>query len=136
MRFALRFAPLCFLVVLAAACAPSVRPSDNDEPRSSSSRLIRADLLNTGERTLFEAIDRLRPRWLRVRSVTSIRGQAPIVVYQDNVRSGGVEILYNLTLEGIKEVRFVNATDATTRWGMGVSSGVIEVISGTGRQDH
>ena len=33
-------------------------------------------------------------------------------------------------IEGMQEVRFVNATDATTRWGKGVSSGVTEVISG------
>ena len=86
--------------------------------------------MNSGERTLFGAIERLRPRWLRVRSVASIRGAAPIIVYHDNVRIGYIDVLQNLRIEGIQEVRFVNATDATTRWGMGVSSGVIEVISG------
>jgi hypothetical protein len=133
MRYALRFAPLLLLVVIAASCAPTARPSDDAEPRSSSTRLIRADIMRTGEQHLYGVIDRLRPRWLRVRSVTSLRGAAPVMVYHDNVRSGTIEVLYNIRVEGVQEVRFVNATDATTRWGMGVSSGAIEVISGTDR---
>ena len=84
----------------------------------------------SGERNLFDVIERLRPRWLRVRSVTSVMGApAPIVVYHNNVRVGGIGVLYNMRIEGIEEARFISATDATTRWGMGVSSGVIEVIS-------
>ncbi len=84
----------------------------------------------TGERNLFDVIERLRPRWLRVRSVTSVRGApAPIVVYHNNVRVGGIEVLYSMRIEGIQEARFISATNATTRWGMGHTSGVIEVTS-------
>ena len=92
--------------------------------------------MRTGEQNLFQAIDRLRPRWLRVRSVTSIQGAAPIMVYHDNVRAGGIEVLYNIRIEGVQEARFVNATDATTRYGMGVPSGVIEVISARTRSNN
>jgi hypothetical protein len=29
----------------------------------------------------------------------------------------------------VREIRYINARDATTRWGTGVSSGVIQVVS-------
>ncbi len=131
MRYARRFVIAGFLVALTTSCTAGRAPASgtDNEPRSSSTRLINADLINSGERTLFDAIDRLRPRWLRVRSTTSIQGPAPILVYRDNVRAGGIEVLQSILLEAVQEVRFVNATDATTRWGMGVSSGVIEIVS-------
>ena len=130
MRPVFRLTPVLILIVLAASCAPATRASDTEEePRSSSTRLIRTDLMDSGERDIFDAISRLRPRWLQVRSVTSARGAAPIVVYRDNARMGGIGVLRGMRIEGVQEVRFIHATDATTRWGMGVGSGVIEIIS-------
>jgi hypothetical protein len=90
--------------------------------------------MESGENNLYDAIDRLRPRWLQVRSRTSVQGATPIVVFRDNARIGGVEVLRSMRIEGIEEVRFINATDATTRWGMGYGSGVIEVISHRARR--
>ena len=92
--------------------------------------------MNSGENNLFDAIERMRPRWLQVRSVTSVRGPTPIVVYRDNARIGGVDVLHSMRIEGIQEVRFISATDATTRWGTGVGSGVIEVISARIRRSN
>lgn len=138
MRSTRRLAPILILtVLLASSCAPAMRAPDNEgeEPRSSSTRLIRVDLMESGETNLLDAIDRLRPRWLQVRSRTSVQGAIPIVVYRDNARIGGIEVLRSMRIEGIQEVRFVNATDATTRWGMGVGSGVIEVISSRVRRN-
>ena len=130
MRHTSRFAPLLLLVALTASCAPATAGSDDEEEdRSSSTRLISQDIVGSGERTLYGAIERLRPRWLQVRSITSVRGPVPIVVYHDNVRAGGIDVLRGIRIEGVQEVRFISASDATTRWGMGFSSGVIEVIS-------
>ena len=130
MRHVSRFTPLLLLVCLIASCARARVASDaQEEDRSSGNRLIRQDILGSGERTLYDVIERLRPRWLRVRSITSVRGPVPIVVYHDNVRVGGIATLRSLRPEGIQEVRFISASDATTRWGMGLSSGAIEVIS-------
>ena len=139
MRRAFRLNSILFLLVfLASSCAPATRASDNDEgePRSSASRLVRVDLMNSGENNLFDAISRLRPRWLQVRSRTSVQGATPIIVFRDNARIGGVENLRGMRIEGIQEVRFIRATDATTRWGMGYGSGVIEVISSRERRNN
>jgi hypothetical protein len=85
--------------------------------------------MTMSERNLYDVVERLRPRWLQIRGVTSAQGPAPIVVIHDNVRIGGTEALRNLRPESVQEVRFVSANDATTRWGIGFGSGAIEVIS-------
>ena len=130
MRHANRFVPLMLLVALTASCASTRVASDGqEEDRSSANRLIRQDIVQFSERNLYDAIERLRPRWLRVRGITTVQGPAPIIVYQDNVRIGAVDVLRGIRSDNIEEVNFVSAADATTRWGMGLSSGVIEVIS-------
>jgi hypothetical protein len=48
-------------------------------------------------------------------------------VYLNNVRHGGVASLRDILVTDIQEIRFINAADATTRWGTGHGSGVIMV---------
>jgi outer membrane cobalamin receptor len=50
-------------------------------------------------------------------------------VYVDNVSYGGIDALSNVQVSQIKEIRFVNARDATTQWGTGHMGGVILVIT-------
>jgi len=67
--------------------------------------------------------------WLRSRSTSLMRGPDPIIVYQDDVRVGDATYLQDIPMESVEEVSFINAADATTRWGIGVAGGVILVIS-------
>ena len=55
---------------------------------------------------------------------------APVVVFLDNVHFGGVETLYNISIERITMIRYFDAADATGRWGTGFSGGAIEVLTG------
>jgi hypothetical protein len=55
-------------------------------------------------------------------------GDSPPLVYMHNQRYGGVEWLRIFQSDNIAEIRYVNARDATTRWGTGHSGGVIEVV--------
>jgi hypothetical protein len=55
------------------------------------------------------------------------QGELP-AVYVDNVRYGDLEVLRDIPLIEIRELRFINGPDATNRWGTGVVAGVIEVI--------
>jgi hypothetical protein len=48
-------------------------------------------------------------------------------VYLNNVRHGGVMSLRDILVTDIQEIRFISASDATTRWGTGHGSGVIMV---------
>jgi hypothetical protein len=49
-------------------------------------------------------------------------------LYVQNMRVGSVNGLRDFRMEGIKEMRYISGLNATTRWGVGNTSGVIEVI--------
>jgi hypothetical protein len=54
---------------------------------------------------------------------------ADILVYMDNVRLGGVDVLRRIEPGQVQEIRYVNARDAMTRYGTGHGGGVIEATS-------
>ncbi|HEV2734568.1 MAG TPA: hypothetical protein VGV85_06995 [Longimicrobiaceae bacterium] len=95
---------------------------------------------------LYELVQRLHPEWLRERGVQSHSqtgkvsggGAAPtvvtpglptILVYQDNARLGGVEALRVIPVADAGTVQFLNAAQATYRFGIGHSNGVILVTT-------
>ncbi len=49
------------------------------------------------------------------------------MVYLDGMRTGGVPVLRNIDANNVREIRYVPARDATTKYGTGHSQGVIEV---------
>lgn len=72
--------------------------------------------------TAYEAVQRLRPEFLRPRG-----GGAMPVLYVDGVRMGEVGDLRSYTPASILRVEYVSASDATTRWGTGHTGGALEV---------
>ncbi len=130
MRYANRLILLFSVVVLATSCATASQSGERSG--RSQNQLSHADLEDTSELTLYNAIQRLRPRWLRSRGASSAMGPAPVVVYMNNVRLGGISDLHDIAVESVEEVSFINASDATTRWGTGVAGGVILVVSRAG----
>ncbi len=115
------------------ACASSTQ-GGTTRSRSSRAPISTEELtaLPTGY-TAFDAVQRLRPRWLRPRGPASFSGNAPVIVFMDNVRAGGVDILTSIPLERVNTIRFFDAADATNRWGTGLAGGAIEVLT-TGRR--
>lgn len=92
--------------------------------------LTREQLVATGAPNAYDAVARLRPRWLMARSPATLQGEgSPVWVYVDGQRMGQLQELRNLPIESISEIRFVDARDATTRYGTGHASGVIEVTT-------
>jgi hypothetical protein len=81
--------------------------------------------------TAYDLVQRLRPQFLRGRGVsTGANGQATgPVIYLDNVLFGPTDALRQIRAENVKEIRYLNASDATTRWGTNHDSGVIMVTS-------
>jgi hypothetical protein len=67
---------------------------------SNQSIITQEELAATGANTLHEAIQRLRPRWLTVRSSQTFgggAGETAILVYQNQTRLGGVDVLRELS---------------------------------------
>ena len=78
----------------------------------------------------FDIVQQQRPQWIRPRGPTSFmapEGELP-AVYVDNVRYGDLEVLHDVPINEIVEIRFWSGPEATNRWGTGVVAGVIEVI--------
>ena len=100
-------------------------------PRSNGD-VISADEIRGGQfRDVYNAVERLRPRFLRSRGATSARdvdGNLPIV-FVDEQRLGGVASMRGLPVDNVREIRFIAPGDATTRWGTGYTAGVIMVVT-------
>ncbi len=73
-----------------------------------------------------EAIQRLRPAWLRPRA----RRGMPEVVLDGVPLRADIHALVGIQLNGVREIRFLSALDATTRFGRGYLNGAILVTTG------
>lgn len=137
---ALGFAVVAFAC---GACAPfsAHAPNPFTEPASaaldvprSPDELHRAEIEDRGgnDLTAMALIRRLRPAWLRARGQDSLTdpGATYPVVYLDEIRHGGLETLHQIPAAEILSMRFFGSADATTRWGTGHPSGVINVVTG------
>ena len=72
--------------------------------------------------TLYQAIQRLRPAWLRARGGSGPR------VYVNGVQRGGVDELNSLRVDQIESASRMSPADATTRYGTDHGGGVIFVV--------
>ncbi len=120
---------ICTSAYLAVGCAVR-REGIQPDPPISTDRIIPSELQGVAADNAYDIVQQLRPQWLRVRGPTSLmepQGELP-AVYVDNVRYGDLEVLRDIPLIEIRELRFINGPDATNRWGTGVVAGVIEVI--------
>jgi len=79
--------------------------------------------------TVFDAIESLRANWLVARGTDSFATPSEVWVYFDSTKLGGVETLKSVRVSDVIYVRHYSGIDATTRWGVGHSAGVIYLSS-------
>ncbi|MEX2571483.1 MAG: hypothetical protein WD737_09250 [Gemmatimonadota bacterium] len=103
--------------------------------------IVREEMESGSYESLFNAVETLRPAWLRTRPATTFRlptrerldgtleSYAPneTVVYLDNVRLGGIDSLHTLQVEQIDFVERLRPIDATQAWGTDHPAGAIHV---------
>ena len=132
MRHIRRLALVAVAMSLVTGCASGGGGGAQTGATRGSRDLIVSAELEEGEFTnVLEAVQRLRPTWLRPRGATSTRtlGSSGVVVYINNVRAGGLSRLESMPVDMVKELRYVDSREATFRWGTGHTGGAIEVIS-------
>lgn len=124
---------VCALGLLLVACGgggSGTASQPTNAPRSvrGPSDLITEAEINAGTnyQNALEAVQYLRPQMLRPRSGA---GAQAVVLYVDDVRMNDMNGLSTVPTNRVKEIRFINARDATTRWGTGHDSGVILVTT-------
>ena len=100
--------------MLVLGCASSAGGGGSDSPRDA---LTQADLLETNQPTVYEALQQLRPQWMRVRGPGRAYGTPTIQVYLDGAPFGELNALRQLRVTGVRDVRYLSATDAATLFG-------------------
>jgi hypothetical protein len=112
---------------LFAACAPATAEggaaagaSANAGASTSSVRrsnvLTREELEASGTSNLYDAINRLRPQWLRASTSTQTRtsgGGLNVVVYQGTTQLGGVEVLRQMAPSYVATLRYLDGNQAS-----------------------
>lgn len=121
-----------FTVLLATAALGCATGGSSGSQESSSGsfdriaseelRQIEADNLNA-----YQAVRRLRSNWLRARSATFDGGRNYPRVFVDGIEFGELDSLRDINIVDIEEMRFLDAREATTRFGTGYMGGVIAV---------
>jgi len=98
------------LILVMSACAAGMEGSE----RSGSSTLItQEELARVEANNLYEAVQRLRPRWLTVRSTRSMGLETEVVVVQGNTVIGGTSALRDFAVDAASSLRFMDGPTAS-----------------------
>ncbi len=130
-RFTARFLLVWLFVGITACGSVSRFPGG----RSSSRTINRAQIRSIPERSAYDLILFLRPRWLNARIKATIADPNPIYphVYLDDFTWGPIGSLHDIPSQAIEQIDFLSALDATTRYGGGYMGGIIRVYTRIGR---
>ncbi len=118
-------------LLVAGGCSLSA----GEATAASGSFISREDIRERVHLDTYEIVRQLRPAWVRARGSPSLQGrdQGFAVVYIDQSRFGMVDSLRQIDPVAIAEIRYMNPSDATTRFGTGHMGGAILVTTVSGR---
>ncbi len=114
--------------LLLASCAS---PGGGESEGRSRNSIGLDELTEQPHNTVLDAVRALRPRWLQGRTGTSFRspGRQMPRVYVDGHARGGIRELDSLVPSEVRSIRFLSASDATTRFGTNHVAGAIVVAT-------
>ena len=114
--------------ILSAACASLGEPRNASRSRN---LITSEELMEVPHSTVYEAVRSLRPRWLQARSGMSIRTpqRETARVYIDEQLRGGLGEMWTILPSEVSEIRFMSASDATTRFGTNHIAGAILIAT-------
>ena len=118
---ALAFAAVFGVATLAAACASGA--GGERGPRRDPNLITIEELSELASLNCLEIVQRLRPRWLQGRAGD------PSAVRDGTLLGLAADYLAQIPAGDVESIRYLNATDATMRFGTGVSGGAIVVTS-------
>ena len=112
------------------------------KPAKDRNRITQEEIAKSSAQNALQAVRSLRAFWLSSRGATSLRPNPAgdpgfvavtkdqaLVVYVDGVRRGGLPDLEMISIDQVKELKYLPSDDATTRFGAGHPLGAIEVLS-------
>jgi hypothetical protein len=122
MRSLFRLLPALFFITSLGCHPHQIAPRDAEQ-------LSREEMLKEHFTNVYDAVASLRSGWLTVRGTDSFRQTSQVWVYYDENRLGGVDEMRSVMVTSVAGVQHYNGVDATMRWGVGHSAGVIQILS-------
>jgi len=115
------------VAVIVPACASA--GSENGSP-GRGDVITSEQMISANAQSAYDGVRKLRPNWFATRGPASINDSEPDVasVFLGGNQIGDIEALRNIRPDDIRELRYYEAGEASARFGMGHTRGVIEVI--------
>jgi hypothetical protein len=123
----MRLSPRVILLGVLVAVAGCTARGTEAAPRRDNTVITQEELQDSRAINAYELVRALRPGWLRVRGTTTLSYREQVIVYVNEVRMGGVDVLRQLRPEAIQSMRYLDEVNATARYGGGHSAGAILV---------
>lgn len=118
--------------VAAAAPADSAQPNGR-RPRRNPRELTPEEIDDARVRTAYDAVARLRSRWLINRGGNpDADGSVAVQVYVNGVNTGGVETLQRISAADVAKMQWLDPMASRSRYGPGNGRGAIVVTLKTG----
>jgi hypothetical protein len=130
MRIPLLHRPALVIALALLALSACATPSGTQRGGTRDPNLITVEELEAvNASNLLDAVNRLRPQFLRSRGVVSLQDPNPptAVVYLDGQRVGGIDFLERMSPLGVISVRYMTPVDASSRYGFNHEGGAILV---------
>jgi hypothetical protein len=118
-------------VVAAQGVACTSKAAAPRPPSGSRNMIIRDEIVASNVRNAYEAVERLRPNFLRSHGPTSVRQSTGMraKVFVDGTSMGGLDQLKGISAGQVESIEFLPAGDATIRFGTGYEGGAILVTT-------
>lgn len=121
--------PMLLLSVAVGGCASS----SGAAPGGMREVLTHEEISSSSATTAYDAVRLLRPSFLRgrgARSMNAAGGSGP-VLYVDGIYRGDAREMEQIPAATVLEIRYLDSTDATMRFGTGHTDGAILVTTRT-----
>ncbi len=116
-----RFPPFALTLLLALLTACGTTGTNEGSQSGGRNLITESELAELPELDALQAIERLRPRWLR-----QPLGRSPVPVLNGTPqRSASMSVLRSIRVADVRQMRYMSASDATTRYGTGFDGGAI-----------
>lgn len=132
-QYLLSLATLAAVATMAACASASGGGSSSSSPRMDAYVITAAEIANVGATDAYEAVQKLRPNFMRERGQTSLSdpGSTDVTpnVYLNDTKVGDISALKDIPTDNIVTIKYWNDKEAQARFGVGNVSGVIQVTT-------
>ncbi|HJQ10251.1 MAG TPA: hypothetical protein VJ840_04400 [Gemmatimonadaceae bacterium] len=120
-------------VITAIALTACASAGGAKVPRRDYNVITQSEITSQNGTNAWDVVSHLRPNYLKTRGRTSIQNQTVASeyasVFVDSQFYGDLNSLRTIATINIKEIRYLPANEAVTRYGMQYGNGVIEVVT-------